>query len=104
MCLVKKWFSSLQVVVLPLRFKIENDLATLSEVGQMFPSIEWIPVPSRDSTLFSTSWGVLQQLKPLLFLIVPVERSEVQICGQIGFSIHAHSACKALIPPSPFGC
>lgn len=33
-----------------------------------------------------------------------MEWSEVQICGQIGFSVCAHSACKALIPLAPFGC
>lgn len=104
MCLIRKWFSSLQVVVLSLRFKIENYLATLSELGQLFPYIKWIPVSSRGSILFSTSWGVLQQLKPPLFLIFPVEPSEVQICGQIGYSMSAHTSCKVLIPPAPFGC
>lgn len=102
MHLIRKLFSSLHVVVLPLRFKIENDLATLSEVGQMFPYTEWIPVPSRQSPLFSRSWGVLQQLKPPLLLIFPVEWSEVQICGAVGFSMCTHSACKDLIPPAPF--
>lgn len=62
-------------------------------------------MPSRESTLFSTSWGILQQLKPLLFiLIVPVEQSKVQVHGQIGFSTCVYSVCKALIHPAPFGC
>lgn len=102
MHLIRKWFFLLHVVVLSLRFKMENCLATLSEVGQMFPYIEWIPVLSRPSPLFSKSCSVLQQLKPPLFLIFPVEWSEVQICGPIGFSMCAQSACKALIPPAPF--
>lgn len=72
MHLIRKLFSSLHVVVLPLKFKTENCLATLSEIGQIFPYIQWIPVPSRDSILFSTSWGVLQQLKPPLFLFFPM--------------------------------
>lgn len=43
MHLIRKWFSSLHMVVLPLRFKAEKYLATLSEIGQIFPYIEWIP-------------------------------------------------------------
>lgn len=33
-----------------------------------------------------------------------MEQSKVQVCGQNGFSMCMCSACKALIPPGPFGC
>lgn len=36
----------------------------------MFPGIKWIPVPSGESTLFGTSWDVLQQLKQLLLMLM----------------------------------
>lgn len=65
---VIKWFSSLSVVIFPLWFKAEDDVAALSEAWQMFPYIKWILEPSRERPLFSTSWGVLQQLQPLLFI------------------------------------
>lgn len=36
----------------------------------MFPYSKWTPVPSRENTLLSISWGVLQKLKPLLFILM----------------------------------
>lgn len=76
-------YSSIQKVIFfnigsctSLRFKTENDIASPSEVWQMFPYSKWIPVPSRKNILPSISQGILQQLKSFLFILMSLRNDQ----------------------------